>query len=46
MVLLDRILVAKIRDGAVNGAISLVNSDIANYGISVGIPAKVIKNRE
>lgn len=30
---------AKINDGAVIGAMSLVNSEIAEFGIAVGIPA-------
>lgn len=36
---------AKINDGAVIGAMSLVNSEIEKYGIAAGIPAKVKKHR-
>ena len=36
---------SKIHDGAVVGALSLVNSKIDEYKIAVGIPAKVIKER-
>lgn len=36
---------AKINDGAVIGAMSLVNSEIPAYGIAVGIPASVKKMR-
>lgn len=36
----------KINDGAVIGAMSLVNGEIKNNSIAVGIPAKVIKERE
>jgi acetyltransferase-like isoleucine patch superfamily enzyme len=32
---------AKINDGAVIGAMSMVNSEIDEYGIALGIPAKV-----
>jgi acetyltransferase-like isoleucine patch superfamily enzyme len=39
------ILGAKIGNGAVIGAMSLVNSEIESYGIAVGIPAKVIEYR-
>ncbi len=37
---------ALINDGAVIGALSLVNSEIESNGIAVGIPAKVKKLRE
>ena len=37
---------AKINDGSVIGALSLVNSEIVSNGVAVGIPAKVVKNRE
>ncbi len=37
---------AKINNGAVIGAMSLVNSEIEAFGIAVGIPAKVIKYRQ
>ena len=37
---------ANIGDGAVIGAMSLVNSKINNYSIAVGQPAKVIKERD
>ena len=36
---------AKINDGAVIGAMSMVNSEIEENGIAVGIPAKVKKSR-
>ncbi len=36
---------AKINDGCVIGAMSMVNSEIPKYGIAVGIPAKVKKYR-
>ena len=36
---------AKINNGAVIGAMSMVNNEIDEYGIAVGIPAKVIKYR-
>lgn len=36
---------SKINDGAVIGALSLVNTEITCNGIAVGIPAKVIKLR-
>jgi acetyltransferase-like isoleucine patch superfamily enzyme len=36
---------AKINDGAVIGAMSMVNSEIEENGIAVGIPAKVKKIR-
>lgn len=35
-----------IRDGAVIGALSLVKGEIPAFGVAVGIPATVIKNRE
>ena len=37
---------ALINDGAVVGALSLVNSEIMKYGIAVGTPAKVVKFRK
>ena len=37
---------AQIHDGAVIGALSLVNGEISTNAIAVGIPAKVIKYRE
>ncbi|MBO7926573.1 acyltransferase [Pseudoalteromonas sp. K222D] len=37
---------AKINKGAVIGAMSLVNSDICEYEIAAGIPAKKIKERQ
>ncbi len=37
---------AKIDDGAVIGALSLVNSDISNNSVAVGIPAKIKKQRQ
>jgi acetyltransferase-like isoleucine patch superfamily enzyme len=36
---------AKINDGAVIGAMSMVNSEIAEFGIAVGIPATIKKYR-
>ncbi|MBE9600311.1 acyltransferase [Pedobacter sp. MC2016-24] len=36
---------SKINNGAVIGAMSLVNSEIEAYGIAIGTPAKVIKFR-
>lgn len=36
---------AKINDGAVIGAMSLVNKEIDAYGIAVGIPASIKKTR-
>lgn len=37
---------SKIDDGAVIGGNSLVNSEINDFGIAVGIPAKIIKYRK
>lgn len=37
---------AKINNGAVIGAMSLVNNEIEAYGIAVGIPARIKKFRE
>lgn len=37
---------SNIHDGAIIGAKGLVNGEIDDYGIAVGIPAKVIKYRE
>jgi len=37
---------AVIHDGAVIGAKALVNKEIDEYGIAVGVPAKVIKYRQ
>ena len=37
---------ANISDGAIIGAMALVNSNIEEKGIAVGIPAKVIKYRK
>lgn len=37
---------SNIADGAVIGAKSLVKGDIEQYGIAVGIPARVIKHRK
>jgi acetyltransferase-like isoleucine patch superfamily enzyme len=36
---------AKIKNGAVIGAMSMVNSEIAEYGIAIGIPARVVRYR-
>lgn len=36
---------AKINDGAVIGALSLVNSEISDNGVAVGVPAKIKKYR-
>jgi acetyltransferase-like isoleucine patch superfamily enzyme len=36
----------KIGKGAIVGALSLVNKDIDDYAIAVGIPAKIIRYRE
>lgn len=36
---------AKINDGAVIGAMSLVNNEVDKYHVAVGIPAKSIKER-
>lgn len=36
---------SKIGEGAVIGSHSVVNSDIPDFGIAVGVPAKVVKNR-
>ena len=36
----------KIGDGAVIGALSLVNQDLPPYTIAAGVPAKIIGNRE
>lgn len=37
---------SQIHDGAVIGALSLVNREISTNAIAVGVPAKVIKCRE
>ena len=36
----------KIGKGVVVGALSLVNKDIEDYAIAVGIPAKIIRKRD
>ena len=36
----------KLGDGAVIGALSLVNQDLPPYTVAAGVPAKIIGNRE
>ncbi len=37
---------SNIHDGAIIGAKALVNSEIDDYGIAFGVPARVVKYRE
>lgn len=43
VIVLDRVIIGK---GSVIGADSVVTSDIPPYSVAVGVPAKIIKDRQ